>query len=154
MIIFGAICLIVGLIGSIVPGLAGPPISFVGLVLLHLTSKVQFTTGQFVFWTILVLLTIVLDYLMPVLGVKRWDGTKWGNWGCIIGTVVGIFLFPPWGVLIGPFLGAVIGELMGGKQSNDALKAGFGAFIGFLAGTVVKLVVCGWFCYCFIAALF
>ena len=86
-------------------------------------------------------------------GVKRFGGTSWGNWGCIIGTFTGLFLFPPWGVIIGPFAGAFIGELLGGKETHHALKAGFGAFVGFLMGTVLKVAVCGWFIFCFINAL-
>ena len=153
-IIAGAICLIIGLIGSILPGLPGPPISYIGLLLLHLTEKVQFTTGQLIWWALLMLLTIIFDYLMPVLGVKKWNGSKWGNWGCIIGTIVGCF-FPPWGILLGPFMGAVLGELViGGKQTGEAIKAGFGAFIGFLVGVVFKVMVCCWFIYCFINAIF
>jgi uncharacterized protein YqgC (DUF456 family) len=94
------------------------------------------------------------DYLLPVLGVKKWKGSKWGNIGCIIGTVAGLFLFPPWGIISGPFLGAVLGELiLARKKTSEALKAGFGAFIGFILGTVLKLSVCGWFIFCFIKAL-
>ena len=83
-------------------------------------------------WGLLVVVVQILDYVTPVLGTKYGGGSKWGNWGCVLGTVVGIFLFPPWGILFGPFAGAVIGELLGGKKSFDAFKAGIGAFIGFL----------------------
>ena len=62
--------------------------------------------------------------------------------------------FPPWGILFGPFAGAVIGELLGGKKSIDAFKAGIGAFIGFLLSVVVKMALCGYFVYCFIKSLF
>lgn len=81
-------------------------------------------------------------------------GGKWGNRGCMIGTIAGLFVFPPWGVLIGPFAGAVIGELFGGKKSAEAFKAGLGAFVGFLFSVVVKVSVCGYFIYSFVAALF
>ena len=100
-----------------------------------------------------VVLIQILDYFIPMFGVKRLGGTPWGKWGCIIGTFAGIFLFAPWGVFIGPFVGAVVGELLGGKETKYALKAGFGAFAGFLLGTVLKVAVCGWFIFCFIRAL-
>ena len=134
LIILGSICLLVGLAGCIVPMLPGPPVSYLALVFLHFTDKVSFTIPQ-------------------LFGVKRLGGTPWGKWGCIIGTFAGIFLFAPWGVFIGPFVGAVVGELLGGKETKYALKAGFGAFAGFLLGTVLKVAVCGWFIFCFIRAL-
>lgn len=153
LIIIGSICLLVGLIGCVVPMLPGLPIAYVALVLLHFTDKVQFTTTQLFLWLLLIVVIQVLDYFIPMFGVKRFGGTSRGNWGCIIGTFAGLFLFPPWGVIIGPFAGAFIGELLGGKETHHALKAGFGAFVGFLMGTVLKVTVCGWFIFCFIRAL-
>ena len=153
LIIIGSICLLAGLIGCIVPMLPGPPIAYMALVLLHFTDKVQFTITQLFLWLLLVVAIQVLDYFIPMFGVKRFGGTSLGNWGCIIGTFAGLFLFPPWGVIIGPFAGAFIGELLGGKETHHALKAGFGAFVGFLMGTVLKVAVCGWFIFCFISAL-
>ena len=147
LIILGSICLLVGLAGCIVPMLPGPPVSYLALVFLHFTDKVSFTIPQLFFWLFIVVLIQILDYFIPMFGVKRLGGTPWGKWGCIIGTFAGIFLFAPWGVFIGPFVGAVVGE------SKYALKAGFGAFAGFLLGTVLKVAVCGWFIFCFIRAL-
>jgi uncharacterized protein YqgC (DUF456 family) len=154
LIVLGAVCLTAGILGSILPALPGPPLSYAGLLILHFTERVQFTTVQLLLWLLLVLLTVLADYLLPVLGVKRWNGSRWGNIGCIVGTFAGLFLFPPWGILLGPFAGAVLGEMLfAGKRMPEALKAGFGAFIGFLLGTVFKLSVCGWFIFCFIKAL-
>ena len=154
LITTGAICLILGLLGSVLPALPGPPLSYTGIILLHLTERVQFTSAQIIVWLILVLLTMVADYILPVLGVKKWNGSKWGNVGCIMGTIAGLFIFPPWGIILGPFVGAVLGELLFAKKNTpEALKAGFGAFIGFVLGTVLKLSICGWFIFCFIKAL-
>ena len=141
LIILGSICLLVGLAGCIVPMLPGPPVSYLALVFLHFTDKVSFTIPQLFFWLFIVVLIQILDYFIPMFGVKRLGGTPWGKWGCIIGTFAGIFLFAPWG------------ELLGGKETKYALKAGFGAFAGFLLGTVLKVAVCGWFIFCFIRAL-
>lgn len=153
LIVLGSLCLLVGLAGCIIPMLPGPPIAYIGLVLLHFTDKVSFSLTQLFFWLFLVVIVQVLDYFIPFFGVKKLGGTRWGNWGCIIGTFAGIFLFPPWGVIIGPFAGAVIGELLGGKKTEHALRAGLGAFLGFLLGTVIKMMLCGWFIFCFISAL-
>ena len=154
LIILGSLCLIVGLLGCILPIIPGPPISYAGLLLLHITDKAQFSTSQLLIWLFLVVIVQVLDYFTPMIGSKYSGGSKWGNWGCVIGTIAGIFIFPPWGILFGPFAGAVIGELLGGKKSIDAFKAGIGAFIGFLLSVVVKMALCGYFVYCFIKSLF
>jgi len=153
LIVLGSICLLVGLIGCIVPALPGPPIAYGALILLHFTDKVQFTVTQLIIWLAVVVVVQVIDYFIPTLGTKKLGGTKWGVWGCFIGTFAGLFIFPPWGIILGPFLGAVIGELLGGKETEEALRAGFGAFLGFMVGTILKFMVCGWFIYVFISAL-
>ena len=154
LIFLGTVCLLVGLAGCFLPVLPGPPVSYAGLLLLHFTDKVQFSTTQLILWALLVVIVQVLDYVTPMLGTRYSGGGKWGNWGCMVGTIAGLFIFPPWGVLIGPFAGAVIGELLGGKRSVEAFKAGLGAFLGFLLSVVVKVSLCGYFIYCFVAALF
>ena len=78
-IIVGAICLLVGLAGCFLPALPGPPLSYVGMILLHLTDKVQFTATQLIVWAILVIIVQVLDYLTPLIGTKYSGGSKWGN---------------------------------------------------------------------------
>jgi uncharacterized protein YqgC (DUF456 family) len=164
LIILGVLCLITGLMGCILPFLPGPPVAYLGLVLLHFTDKVQYTTTQLIVWLLIVLVVQVLDYFTPMLGSKYSGGSRWGNWGCIIGTLIGL-LFLPWGVIFGPFLGAVIGierqfrrreagmrtfTLLGNKEFSQALRSGVGSLIGFLLGTFLKFVVCGYFCYQFI----
>jgi uncharacterized protein YqgC (DUF456 family) len=94
---------------------------------------------------ILALLVIIIDYIIPVWGTKKFGGTKAGTWGSVIGLIAGLFLLPaigPFGVitvLAGPFFGALIGERIAGQDSGKALRAAFGSFIGFLAGTFMKL---------------
>lgn len=153
LVILAAVFLFVGLLGCILPMLPGPPLAYAGMLLLHLTDKVQFTTGQLLVWLLVVVATVVLDYVTPLLGSKYSGGSKWGERGCIIGTVVGLF-FAPWGIIIGPFVGAVVGELLGDKELSQALKSGFGSFLGFLFGTVLKMGVCGYFIWQFFKALF
>lgn len=129
--VLAGLCLLLGFAGCFLPVLPGPPMAYVGLLLLQATERFQFTVGQLVTWGILVVVAQVLDYVTPILGTKYSGGSRWGNWGCVIGTVAGIFLFAPWGILLGPFIGALIGELLGGKAFGEAMKAGVGAFIGF-----------------------
>lgn len=144
--------MIAGLAGCILPFLPGPPIAYLGLLILHFTDKVQYTTTQLVVWLVIVIVLHLLDYFTPMLGSKYSGGSKWGNWGTVIGTLAGL-LFLPWGIIIGPFLGAVIGELLGNKELPQALKSGVGSLIGFMLGTLLKLLVCGYFCYQYIAGL-
>lgn len=151
LIILGVICLITAILGTVLPVLPGPPIAYVGMILFHLTDRIQFTPTQLIVWAVLVVLVQVLDYVIPMLGSKYAGGTKWGSWGCVIGAVVGLF-FSPWGIVLGPFLGAVAGELLGDKDLKYALKSGLGSLLGFLFGTIVKLMLCGYFIWQFIAA--
>ena len=152
LIILSVLFMVVGLLGCILPALPGPPLSYVGFLLLHFTDKVQFSTTQI--WVLLALVVIaqVIDYFIPVLGSKYSGGTKWGSWGAFIGSVVGLF-FLPWGLLLGPFLGAVVGELLGDADMKSALKSGTGALLGFILGTVLKVALCMYFIVLMIRAL-
>ncbi len=152
LIILGAICMIIGLAGCILPMIPGPPVAYAGLLLLHFTEKAQFTTAQLLTWLFIIILLQVLDYFIPMLGSKYSGGSRWGTRGCLIGTVAGLF-FMPWGIILGPFLGAFLGELLGGKKTGQALKSGLGSLFGFLFGTVLKCIVCGYFIWQFVGTL-
>ena len=153
LIFLGVLCIIAGIIGSVLPVLPGIPLSYGGILLLHFTEKIQFTTQFLVFWALLVIAVSLLDYYIPIWGTKKFGGSKRGVWGCAIGMVVGLF-FGPWGIVLGPFVGAIAGELSGGKQTQAAIKAGFGSFIGLLLGIVSKLVVGGFLLYYAFVAVF
>lgn len=152
LITVGILCLIVGLVGCIVPMIPGPPIAYAGMVCLHFTDAVSFSTTALVLWGIVVAVTVVLDYVIPVLGSKFFGGTKWGSWGCVIGTFVGLFV-GPLGIILGPFFGALVGEMLGKKSGSDALISAIGSFLGFLCGTLLKLIICLYFIYEAIVAI-
>jgi uncharacterized protein YqgC (DUF456 family) len=143
--VLGYILCVLGIIGCFVPVLPGPWLAYAGLFAPVLGGK---PIVMWQVWTGLALCIVVsiLDYVVPIIGTKKFNGTKYGIWGCTIGTIVGLF-FVPIGIIAGPFLGAVIGELCGGKELSDALRSGFGAFIGFFVGTLVKVIVCFAFIY-------
>ncbi|HRY98171.1 MAG TPA: DUF456 domain-containing protein [Bacteroidales bacterium] len=151
-IISGGLLLAGGVLGCVLPVIPGPPLGFFGLLLLQLTSFRPFEARQLFLWAGLAALVTFLDYVVPVWGTRKFGGSKLGAWGSMAGLLLGL-LVPPWGIIAGPFLGAVTGELLDGKAWQAALRAGFGSFIGFLAGTVMKLAVSVYFCYLFIAAL-
>ena len=97
------------------------------------------SASEFV-WALVVVAVQVLDIVIPSMGTKRFGGSKYGVWGCNVGVIAGMFLGPA-GIIIGPFVGAVAGELIKTGDLGISLKAGFGAFLGFLTGTVVKVVM-------------
>jgi len=154
LIIIGIICLIVGFAGCILPFLPGPPISWLALLLLKFTNKYSdaLSWQWILIWAIIVVVSLVLDYIVPVWGTKKMGGSKSGVWGATLGTIIGL-LFLPWGIILGPFFGALLGEWINGTQSKNSLKAAFGSLLGFLFSTGVKLLVCGLISAHFIAAL-
>ena len=153
LIILGALCLVLGLIGCILPALPGVPLAYAGLWLLQATDKGAFSWQFMLIWGIVVVAVSVLDYIIPILGTKQYGGSKAGVWGSTIGLLLGFFV-GPWGIVLGPFCGAFVGELLTGKDTKTAFRAGWGTFIGLLTGTVLKLVCCGMMTYYFVAELF
>jgi uncharacterized protein YqgC (DUF456 family) len=97
-------------------------------------------------WAGIVILTLVLDYLVPIWGTKKFGGSKYGVWGCTLGFLAA-FWMGPWGVILGPFLGAFLGEMIAGKNSKQSFRAAMGSFIGFIAGSFFKLVACFFMLY-------
>lgn len=143
LIAFGIIFIISGILGCVLPIIPGPPLSYIGLLLLHLTQGHQFSNKFLIIWATITAVVYALDFIIPAWGTKKFGGSKRGVWGSIIGLLIGLFFFPPIGIIIGPFLGAVAGELTAGKDSNAALRSGFGSFLGFLTGTLLKLIASG-----------
>ena len=144
LIILAVIAALVGLAGSLIPGLAGPPFSWLGMLFIHLSTRGEFTPLFLVITALVATVITVLDYIVPSLSTKRHGGSKAGVWGCNIGLVISIIGLPfgPQGligVIVWPFIGALVGELLGGKNKSDALRAAWGAFLGFLCGTGLKL---------------
>ena len=143
LLILGFACIITGLLGSFLPVLPGPSVSWVGLALLYFTKAVP---ANYWILGIALLITIVisvLDYVIPAKGTKRFGGSSYGIWGTNIGLIVGILAPVPFGFIIGPVVGALIGELIYDfKDHNRALKAAAGSFVGFLASSFMKFVVC------------
>ncbi|WP_320112746.1 DUF456 domain-containing protein [Draconibacterium orientale] len=150
LIALGALFIISGVLGCVLPIIPGPPLSYIGLLLLHFTERYQFSSKFLIIWAVITVVVYALDYLIPAWGTKKFGGSKRGVWGSIIGLVIGMFFFPPFGIIIGPFVGAVVGELTVGKDSGAALKSGFGSFMGFLAGTLLKLIASGMMTWYFV----
>lgn len=140
MVFIGAIMCLVGVLGSFLPVIPGPPLSFIAILLLHFSDQAsRFTITTLLFLFVATILITALDYVIPIWGTKKFGGTKYGVWGSTIGLVVGLF-FGPFGIIFGPFVGALIGELFIGRTSNDALRSAWGSLVGFLLGTGIKLL--------------
>ena len=144
IMVLAIILMVGGIAGSVLPILPGAPLAYAGLLLLHFTGLAHFSTAQLIVWLIVVVVLQVVDYITPLLGSKYSGGTSFGNRGCVAGTLLGLF-FMPWGIILGPFLGAVAGEMMGGSDFPHAVRAGIGTLIGFLLGHLLKVIVCLYF---------
>ena len=141
LLIIGFLFAILGIIGSFLPVLPGPFTSWVGLLILHLTSIVPLNyTFLGITFGIAIIIWIV-DYFIPAMGTKKFGGTKYGVIGTMVGLVVGLLSPIPFGIIIGPFIGAYIGEMIhDSKDSKRALKAAFGSFLGFLTSAFMKFI--------------
>ena len=143
------ILLILGIIGSIIPVIPGPPISYAAILIMHFFTSYEFDSYLLITLASIVVFVTCLDYWLQIEGVKRFGGGKKAINGTIIGFLVAIFVLPPIGILVGPFLGAYLGAKMDDK-SEEALKVAFGAIIGFIGGTTLKLVISSFIFYKFI----
>ena len=142
LLIIAGILMLIGIIGSIIPGIPGPPVSYAGLWIAQITERVDFPWHILLIWGIVTVIVTILDYVVPALGTKKFGGTKYGAWGSTIGVFVGM-LFGALGIILGPLVGAIIGESFAGKPFRQAVKAGWGSFIGIMCGTLIKLICCG-----------
>src|SRR5690606_26799610 len=136
-----------GILGCLLPFLPGPPLSYIALLIQQLRSDPPYTAKFLWIWAGITIVVVVLDYVIPLYGTRRMRGSKYGICGCTIGLIAG-FWFGPLGIIVGPFVGAFIGEIIGNSDSNQALKAAWGSFVGFLFGTLLKLIAClvmGWY---------
>ena len=151
LIILGTVFMLIGIAGCILPILPGPPISYIGLLILHFTTRIDFSNQFLIAWALVTIAVSAADYFIPIWGTKKFGGSKYGIWGSLIGMITG-FLWPPLGIIAGTFIGAVLGEWLGGNKEM-AIKAGFGSFICFMGGIVLKLIASGIMLYYFIKAL-
>ena len=135
---------IVGLVGCILPVLPGPPLSWAGLLLVYLTGPEGMTTGFLLFWLAVAVVVTVLDYVVPSWVTKKTGGSRAAARGTLVGLLIGLIFFPPWGMIAGSFLGALLAEVfVNGSDLNHSLKPAFGSFLGFLLSTGLKLTASG-----------
>lgn len=154
LIILASLLLLVGAVGTIAPIIPGLPLSWGGLFILKLIPSTQ----ENISWTAIIILAVVtvvitiLDNVLPVWGTKKMGGNKQVVWGATIGLLIGFFL-GPWGIIFGPFVGAFIGAIITGNRLKKATKQASGAFGGYLAGLLLKLIVVGFITFYFVRTL-
>jgi uncharacterized protein YqgC (DUF456 family) len=142
LLFVGLFFVLLGVIGSFLPVLPGPITGWVGLLMLHLTKVIPMD------WTFLgitlgvAILIWGIDFIIPALGTKKFGGSKYGIWGTILGLIIGLVFLGPLGIIVGPFLGAFVGELIhDSTDSKRAVKAAFGSLVGFMLSTGLKFLV-------------
>ena len=140
LLIMSFCLLIIGILGSFLPILPGPPISWVGLLLLYLTKGIEINYWVLGVTLFIALFVVVLDYIIPAKGTKRFGGSKYGVIGTTVGLLVGLLSPIPFGIIIGAFVGALIGEYIGGKNINEGIKPAIGSLIGIITSSIIKFI--------------
>ena len=155
LLILAFIFLTVGLLGAVLPALPGPPLSFIGLLLLKWSGYGNFSPIFLWVWAGITIVVTVMDYILPALLAKKFGSSKAASIGSMVGLAAGIFILPPWGMIIGSFLGALAGELIHNRKSGKkALVVAFGAFLAFIVGSGAKLIAGSLMLFYGIRALF
>ena len=150
---------IIGILGSVLPALPGPPLSWVGMLLLYFWGGTNSHGDEMSLTILLVMLGVtvlvsILDYVIPSFLTRATGGSKAAEWGTFIGMVFGIFVMPPWGMILFSVLGAFLAEIIfANKRGSEAMKSALGSCLGFIVGTGMKLVACGVMMYYIIVYL-
>lgn len=151
-IVIAVILGVVGILGSILPALPGPPLSWVGLLIMYFLKGTNgagdpMSTKFLIVWLVITTVVVIIDYVVPAWFTRLTGGSKYAGWGAMVGLFVGMIV-PPVGIIVGSLAGAFIAELMlGEKGAGDSIKSALGAFLGFLFGTGIKLIASGLMIY-------
>ena len=133
--------LLSGLLGCIVPVIPGPALSYAAMLVL-LPTRFAPSARVCVVFLAACIAVHVLDFIVPAIGAKKFECSRFGVAGCIAGTFLGMFFGGVWGLVLGPFLGGMLGEIVAGKNFAASVRGGFGAFLGFVAGVLLKVAYC------------
>jgi uncharacterized protein YqgC (DUF456 family) len=154
LIILGLLLALVGLLGCILPLIPGPLLSFLALIMLSCAKTWQPFSLTFLIIMAGVMIGLsILDYVVPAAGAKRYGASKMGVWGSIIGMLGGLFLFPPWGMFVGAIAGALVGELVAGREGKEVVRAGWGVLVGNMVVTGLKLAFSGSMLFLYLRAV-
>ncbi len=135
--------IVIGLISLVLPFIpGGVPLAWLGLFVFAIgTGFTKISILATVIFFIVMVITMIIDFFLPILGAGKYKASKWGILGSIFGSFLGIFIWGLWGTVVGPFLGAVFGELATGRDHKAALRIGLGTIIGLIVGGILKIIV-------------
>ena len=155
LVIIGFIVSIAGFLGCFLPIIPGPPLSYLAIIILSMAKNWEPFSATFLIITaILTVLLSLVDYIMPAMGAKRYGASRYGIWGSMIGMIAGLFVIPPFGMLILAFVGALAGEILAGKEAGKAMQAGLGIIMGNLVSVALKVSFSGVFLILYIFNMF
>ena len=154
MIVIAILVALAAIAGAVLPILPGPPLSFIALLIAKFSSLTDISNKSLLIYGIIVLAITIFDYFAPILVPKKFGASEMAIKLSICGMIIGLFVFPPFGIIIGPFVGALIGELIDNKNVVHAFKIAMISFFAFIFTTGLKLIISGLVLYKIIAGLF
>lgn len=141
-LVLAVVLFTVGILGTVLPALPGAPLIWLGMLIYGLFTKFHNLSWAFFLGQgLAVALIFLIDYLAGIWGVKKYGGSKAAVWGSVLGGLLGVILLGPFGLIFGPFIGSVAGELYQRSTLERAFQVGIGTIIGYLGGTVLKLSI-------------
>lgn len=152
--IVAGVLLLVGFLGTFVPVLPGAPLAWAGLLAAYFSEYTDISILCLIITAVIAVVVSITDNIFPVAMTKKFGGSKYATTGATIGLIVGFFT-GPWGIILGPFFGALIGEFINKEGHNEGVfKTAFGAFMGFLLGTGLKMIAVLGFIWVFVISFF
>ncbi|WP_226035811.1 DUF456 domain-containing protein [Aquibacillus saliphilus] len=134
-------CFVLSFLGIIFPLIPSPLVLWIGFLVYFFFIADNLS---FIFWSAMVILTIVLiisDIIANSYFVKKYGGSKWGERIAAIGVIVGSFVFPPFGIILVPFLAVLVVEIMQKRSTEESFRAAIGSLLGFLGGAFAKVII-------------
>ncbi len=142
LFIFSLVIMFVSLAGVVLPFLPGAPLAWFGILIFAVGTRFEkISLVSIIVFLCLTMLTWVLDFIIPLIGAKKYKASRYGILGASLGFLLGTFIFGPMGIIIGPLLGAVAGELLAKRPPGQAAKSAWGTFLGFLASSLIKITL-------------
>jgi uncharacterized protein len=156
ILVISSLLMLVGLCGIIIPVIPGVPLVWLGILIYAIaTGFATIHVAAVVVFFVLTALTLSLDFLMPLLGLKKYKASNWAILGSFLGFIIGVIFFNIWGVIFGPIAGAFLAEMIAKGELKKGLQAALATLLSSIVGTLLKLVISlvmiGYFIWSFFA---